>query len=208
MYVVQPNALQSHLRSVFKVGKGQLRQRFRMYKQMWPDGGKVFAFFTVPTPSAAWAMQRDIPYTREQQLIGASNGLLRHRRWHVEWVDAPLSEIVEAMQRVHVPSEGRLYVCDAESIRAVQVQKPTGEVPVRIPRKVMPLRRAKVQSLLAYFASLSAEERRAFVQQMPPRERQLLWESLDAEEKFTHIATFALSALHPAWLPSLYSVVG
>ena len=58
VYVVQPNGLQNHLRDVFKIGKGQLRQRFRMYKQMWPDGGKVFAFFTVPTASASWAMQR------------------------------------------------------------------------------------------------------------------------------------------------------
>ena len=85
---------------------------------MWPDGGKVFAFFTVPTPSAVWAMQRDIPYMREQQLIGVGHGLLRHKRYHGEWIDAPLLEILRAMQQVHVPSEGRFYVEIVASSRA------------------------------------------------------------------------------------------
>ena len=58
VYVVQPNSLQRSLRNVHKVGKGQLQQRFRIYKQMWPDGGKVFAFFTVPTPTAMWTTER------------------------------------------------------------------------------------------------------------------------------------------------------
>jgi len=206
VYVVQPNGLQNHLRGVFKVGKGQLWQRFRMYKQMWPDGGKVFAFFTVPTASASWAMQRDIAFAREQQLIGTSDGLLRHRKWHGEWVDASLREIITAMQRVHAPSEGHFYVCDAESIRTVQVQKPQGDAPARIPRKVLPFRRAKAESLLAHFRSLGAEEKRALVRQMPSADRQLLWESLSAEEQPSHLTTFALSELHLRWLPTLYSV--
>ena len=84
VYVVQPNSLQRSLRNVHKIGKGQLQERFRMYKQMWPDGGKVFAFFTVPTPTAVWSTSRDIPSLREQQLIGAGAGLLRKHRYHGE----------------------------------------------------------------------------------------------------------------------------
>ena len=75
VYVVQPNSLQRSLRNVHKIGKGQLQERFRMYKQMWPDGGKVFAFFTVPTPTAVWSTARDIPSLREQQLIGVGTAV-------------------------------------------------------------------------------------------------------------------------------------
>ena len=119
VYVVQPNGLQRRLNNVYKLGKGQLQSRFRIYKKMWADGGKVFAFFTVPTPSAVWAMQRDVPLAREQQLIGVGHGLLRHKRYHGEWIDAPLLEILCAMQQVHKPSEGRFYVCDPSGVRPV-----------------------------------------------------------------------------------------
>ena len=77
IYVVQPNGMQRRLQHVHKLGKGLLRERLRIYKKMWPDGGKVFAFFTVPTPTATWSTERDIPLLREQQLISAGSGLLR-----------------------------------------------------------------------------------------------------------------------------------
>ena len=48
--------------------------------------GKVFAFFTVPTPTAMWTTERDIPSLREQQLID----VLRTCRYHGEWFDAEL----------------------------------------------------------------------------------------------------------------------
>ena len=205
VYVVQPNGLQRQLRHVHKLGKGQLQQRFRIYKQMWPDGGKVFAFFTVPTPSAVWAMQRDIPYMREQQLIGVGHGLLRHKRYHGEWIDAPLIEILRAMQQVHVPSEGRFYVCDPIAVHAVSLggQK-RGDAPVLIPRRVMPFRDAKAESTRRYFASLIASEKRMYVQQMPREERQLLWESLTGREQSKYNSMF-MSAVAPnmAWLSML-----
>ena len=82
--------MQRHLRRTVKVGKGLLRERFRTYKKMWPDGGKIFAFFTVPTHTAMWSTERDVARLREQELIGHVAGLLRTHRYHGEWVDAPL----------------------------------------------------------------------------------------------------------------------
>ena len=58
IYVVQPNGMHRRLQHVHKLGKGLLRERLRIYKKMWPDGGRVFAFFTVPTPTATWSTAR------------------------------------------------------------------------------------------------------------------------------------------------------
>lgn len=201
VYVVQPNGLQRRLNNVYKLGKGQLQSRFRIYKKMWPDGGKVFAFFTVPTPSAVWAMQRDVPLAREQQLIGVGHGLLRHKRYHGEWIDAPLLEILCAMQQVHKPSEGRFYLCDPSGVRPVFLDdKERGEAPVLVPRRVTPFRDAKLESTRRYFASLMASEKRMYVQQMPRDERQLLWESLSGRERSKYSGLF-MSTVVPsvAW---------
>ena len=80
IYVVQPNGMQSRLQQVHKVGKGLLRERLRTYKKMWPDGGRVFAFFTVPTSTALWSTERDVGLQRERQLIDVGTGLLRAHR--------------------------------------------------------------------------------------------------------------------------------
>ena len=213
VYVVQPNGLQHHLHHVHKVGKGLLRERFRTYKKMWPDGGKVFACFTVPTATAMWSTERDVALRREQQLIGTDAGLLRSHRYHGEWVDAPLSQIVEAMRRVHVPSEGRFYVFDSETIAVVhqraELAQPA-ELPARaVPRRAMPLREAKVDSVRSFFASLSEPEKRSFVDQLPHTERQRLWESLPSHVQAAHDTTSLprpRGAARPDWLPALYRV--
>ena len=206
VYVVQPNSLQRSLRNVHKVGKGQLQQRFRTYKQMWPDGGKVFAFFTVPTPTATWTTERDLPTLREQQLIGVDTGLLRKHRYHGEWVDAELRTIVRAMQDVHNPSEGQFYVCDADTIQAVRFDKP-GDEPVRVPRRLTPPRAAKEQSTKAFFLSLGSQEKLDFLRRLPAVERQTLWGSLDSGEKVHNLTSFVVESVRPGWLPTRYGFV-
>lgn len=203
VYVVRPNGMQRHLRRTVKVGKGLLRERFRTYKKMWPDGGKVFAFFTVPAPTAMWSTERDVALQREQQLIGVGTGLLRAHRYHGEWIDAPLPSILRAMRQVHRPSEGRFYVCDAEAIHAAPGHEPSEPPAGAIQRRALPLREAKVDSVRTFFASLSEPERRSFVNRLPPDERQRLWDGLSSGER---AASLTALASHPEWLPALYRV--
>ena len=213
--VVRPNGMQHRLQNVHKLGKGLLHERFRTYKQMWPDGGRVFAFFTVPTHTAMWSTERDVARLREQELIGAGAGLLRSHRYHGEWVDAPLRQIIEAMHRVHVPREGRFYVCDAEAIRALSgSREELAEPPAGAAlRRAMPLREAKVASVRAFFASLSELEKRSFVARLPPDERRRLWESLSTDEQAAQRSAFAVPPSSatvqqpsPEWLPAMYRV--
>ena len=156
--VVQPNGMYRRLQHVHKLGKGMLRERFRTYKKMWPDGGKVFAFFTVPTPTAIWSTERDIPSLREQQLINPKSGLLRARCYHGEWVDADLRSIVRAMQDVHKPSEGQFYICNENAIHAIDVHREvdSGEA-AHVPRKVMPLRQATEHAVVLPESRSTAE---------------------------------------------------
>lgn len=209
VYVVQPNSLQRSLRNVHKIGKGQLRERFRMYKQMWPDGGKVFAFFTVPTPAAVWSTARDIPSLREQQLIGVGAGLLRKYRYHGEWIDANLQTIVRAMQQVHSASEGQFYICDDVAIHAVNTDRPASDAPAMVPRKVTPLRSAKVASTRAFFLSLTTQEKIELVKQLPRDERKVLWRSLSSDEKTQNLTHFIVAGVNarPEWLPASYAAV-
>ena len=209
VYVVQPNSLQRSLKNVHKVGKGLLNERFRMYKQMWPDGGKVFAFFTVPTPSAVWSTVRDIPTLREQQLIGVGAGRLRMYRYHGEWVDAELHTIIRAMQDVHNPSEGRFFMCDEASIHEVDTNRPATGMPVMVPRKVTPLRGAKLSSTKAFFLSLHSQERIAFLKRLSQNERKILWRTLTSSEMTQNLAHFVVAGVNsrPEWLPASYAAV-
>ena len=208
VYVVQPNSLQRSLRNVHKIGKGQLQQRFRTYKQMWPDGGKVFAFFTVPTATATWTTERDIPLLRERQLIGVDAGLLRMHRYHGEWVDAELRTVVRAMQDVHNPSEGQFYVCGADAIQAVRIDKP-GEEPTRVLRRLTPSRAAKEQSAKAFFLSLGSQQKVDLVRRLPAGERRTLWSTLDSGEKARNLTPFVTGSVcaRPEWLPTPYAFV-
>ncbi len=209
VYVVQPNSLQRSLRDVHKIGKGQLQERFRMYKQMWPDGGKVFAFFTVPTPTAVWSTGRDIPSLREQQLIGVGAGVLRMYRYHGEWVDAELRTIIRAMQEVHNPSEGQFYICDEAAIHAVNTNRAASDALTIVPRKGTPLRGAKVQSTKSFFLSLSSPEKIEFVKQLPGHERKMLWRNFTSSEQTQNLTHFVVAGVNaqPNWLPASYATV-
>ena len=196
VYVVQPNGMQKRLENVHKIGKGNLKERFRMYKQMWPDGGKVFAFFTTPTASTTEA-RPDLSYRREQQLLNES---LRSKRYHGEWVDADLNRVVDAMKEVHKPSEGHFYLCDEDRIQRVEVKQMDEEVDEAVPRRVLPFRGAKAASTAAYFLSLGMRDKKIFVRQLPAEERNQLLKSLPVNEQVRHITTILAtpSAFYPS----------
>ena len=113
------------------------------------------------------------------------------------------------MQGVHNPHEGQFYVCDAEAIHAVQLDN-AGEEVVQVPRRVTPLRGAKVQSTKAFFLGLSSREKVAFVTQLPAEERKVLWNAFTSSERTQHLTTFVRALVHarPSWLPASYSFVG
>ena len=83
-------------------------------------------------------------------------------------------------------------MCNADAIHPVRVGK-DGEVPAVVPRKVMPLREAKVHSTRDFFLSLSSPERIDLLKRLPAEERKLLWNSLRSGERTQNLTPFMIA---------------
>ena len=110
------------------------------------------------------------------------------------------------MQEVHKPSEGQFYVCYEDAVHAIDVNRPDGDSPVLLPRKVTPLRAAKVQSTRSFFLSLNSQQKVEFLKQLPAAEKKVLWSSFTSSEKTHNLTYFALAGINrrPDWLPAVY----
>ena len=91
----------------------------------------------------------------------------------------------------------------------VVTDEPAGDAAVIVPRKVTPLRVSKAQSTKTFYLSLSSQEKVAFIKQLPPEERKLLWSSLASSEKTKNMTHFVVASVNarPSWLPASYAWV-
>ena len=113
------------------------------------------------------------------------------------------------MQEVHNSAEGQFYICDEDTIHAVDANRPIGDAPILVPRKVLPLRTTKVQSAKTFFLSLGSQEKIEFIKQLARADRQVLWSSLSSTEKTQSLMSFVVAGVgtRPGWLPASYAAI-